>query len=101
MTLSNYDENCDEAPQSSATALIMAELSNLDAKAEAMGATTVKESIASVIDDLTEPAGKESARIAIPEIRGMLEAFMTRFSVCPSPTVDEIAPASNLDEATA
>jgi len=93
MTSSSPSFECEEAPKSSATALIIKELSSLDAKAEAIGATDVRKSITSVIDDLTEPAGKESARIAIPEIRAMLNSFITRFSVCPPPTVDEVASA--------
>jgi len=95
MKSSPSSSECEEAPQSSATALIIQELSQLDAKAEALGAIDIRKSIANAIEDITEPAGKESARMAIGQIRKRLSELRSGRSRSSLP------PALHLDEATA
>lgn len=52
---------------------IRKELVELDEKAEALGVTDIRDSILSALMDLSEPAGKESAQIAIKHIRERLD----------------------------
>lgn len=49
------------------------ELAILDEKAEAQGANGVRQKIATVLEDIREPAGKENARMAIFELREELD----------------------------
>lgn len=51
------------------------QLMALDRKAESLGALKVREMIKEILSDMTEPAGKTNALLAIPDIRSRLKEF--------------------------
>ncbi|MBU0705953.1 hypothetical protein KJ657_01400 [Patescibacteria group bacterium] len=94
MTFSN---SRDTAPISQTSVILLEEFRELDAQAEKMGATKIRRTIASAIEDLPEPEGKKNARMAILEVREALRGFRRGASASrPS----SIPPLDSFGEAT-
>jgi hypothetical protein len=96
--MTSFSRN-DEAPQSQSATLLIQELSTLDKEAEALlsdkeidteAVVAIRNSIANAIEDLPCPAGKESARRAIREIRDKLNALQSKKSVLPVSSLAEL-----------
>lgn len=64
-------------PELNTLADIHAALADIDAKAQELGASHIRNSIENVVEDLSEPEGKTNARIAIGEFRAELEELIT------------------------
>lgn len=83
------------AHQSSDSLLLWNKLSELDERAEALGAVAddIRQSIANAKEDFFEPEGKVNARMAIREVRDKLCALIpkkSRLSLPSIPHLDEI-----------